>query len=425
MTEAPFHPFHQVRKSAGGRPYRVASSGALALLALTFLWMTPVVSAEEELDPDALMEQWLRMEDPDDLDFPDSDELREFRDLDRELDDLWDAVPPWDLETRLLSGAGYRDNMQLSAAAPEGGLFLLAGLESTISRVSSTGRSLVLVLDAEHLHFPSSTSSNDTFASAFAQIRTPVADDSELSFSLLTFYLDQVIDPSTVDFEQEPMPIRVRGANATSALRTQWRDPLFTEIALGAGKHLLADPFSDYWEFGPKATIGSTWDRSEMAFSLQYLNRDYDDRQARSEDGQALPGTNVAFHIVRPELTYNRTWGDSWRSRSRLGLETVRDDETGYFDYDRVRLSQQLGFRGEHWEIKGQVQYSYFDYKEQRVEDDRLRNRQTWGASIEVQRKFLDQFDIFARYDWQNVRSNESGTDYSVNTWGAGLGWRF
>lgn len=387
------------------------------LLVLVFSGATRVLSTEQtEVSSDeAALEEWLRGDELEALDIP-------------EFDQLLPPLPVWDAQTTFKAGLGYRDNVMLSAVEPRGGSFLLAGLESSLVRVPPDGPRFSFFLEAEHLEFFSGSElPNDTFIAAHSQAGFPLPRDFTLTFRLMAFYLDQVMDVSTLQAPIAPIEVRGHGLAPSASLRKEWQTDLFVEASALASRQEFQAPLHDYWEYGTELAAGFSPANSETSLSLQYVERPYDDRPARSAAGDELP-QDVTFRILRPQLKINFAWGEQarWRSRGLFGFEFNRDNLSDYFAYDRVKLSHQLGFRQQGWELDGGVSYSFFDYKVQRVPGtEELRYRHSWRLDLEARRHLMEQLAVFARYSLEKVRSNERETDYEVNTWTAGLSWSF
>lgn len=387
----------------------LSSFALLAGAPSSFSASDPIVPEEDES-----IEEWLRGDDLKALEIDD-------------IDDLLDPIPLWDVDTTLNTGVGHRDNVMLSAFEPEEGTFFLAGFETMVLRVPKEGPQLTFFLDAEHLEFFSDSDlPNDTFLSGYSRLTVPVPQDFTVSFGLLGFYLDQMIDVATSDTPVEPIQVRGHGITVDSKVRKDWVTDFFAESSVSASRQEYRDPLHDYWEYGPQLSTGWSPADSEISFSIEFLERAYDDRRAFSAEGDPIAESDVRFRILRPQMDLRHAWGEGWHSHSQLRLEFNRDDDSDYFAYDRVRVTQQLGYRVENWEIQGRVRYSFFDYAVQQVPGtEETRRRHSWGFGLEARRQLTDSLDLFGRYDREEVHSNEPETDYDVNTWTVGLGWKF
>lgn len=387
---------------------------ALLLLLLSHLALFPAaLAANEQVEEDEeFFEKWLRGDDLDDL-----------ADV-----GLIEAPPLWEVEGKLSGGAGYRDNVMMSAFQPEDGAFLLGSFDLTLFRLGDRFQ-FSLILTADHLEFLFDEDlPNDTFASAFSHLKFLIREDLSAGLSLRTFYLDQVVDVSSLEQPTEPaMDVRSYGIGLAPSIRKEWAKRFFAEGSFSALRHEVSAPLDDYWEYGPKVAAGWTPSNREFALSLEYLTRDYDQAMARSAEGTSLEGTSLEFRIVRPEISYRHTWGEGkWQSQSRAGFEFNRDNETGYFAYDRLRLFQRLTYRAHGWKIEGALGYSLADYKVQRTDPaGERRRRHGWAGDLTARRDLTGQLKIFARYERDEVRSNDRDTQYTVNTWATGLEWRF
>jgi hypothetical protein len=393
------------------------------VLTLTFLFAVqgvgvPAAAAEgpDGLEEDPYFEAWLRGDDLALLELP-------------PLDSLLPPRAEWDLGATLTTGVGYRDNVMLSAVNPRGGTFLLGGFELSFLRLPIGGTQFSLFLEGEHLQFVTGDDlPSDTFVSAYSQLSFPLANSCTFGVGLTAFYLDQMIDLATADLPLEPIRMQGYGITPNTFLRKEWANQVFVTTSLSASRQLFEEPLHEYWEYGPKIALGVSPSNREFTLSLEYLNRSYDDRRALSAEGAQLPGTQLAFGILRPEIEARVAWGKDhrWQSRSRLGLEFNRDNQTDYFAYDRIRVSQQWGFHHHGWDLQARFRYSFYDYKVQTIPNSSAtRKRHSGGLGLEARRRLWSQLDLSVRYDLEKVVSNESETDYDVTTVTVGFGWIF
>src|SRR5437016_12853376 len=77
-------------------------------------------------------------------------------------------LPKWINDFSLRTGAGYRDNVGLSARSPQDSAFVASGLEMILLRLPENGTQFNFFASAEDLHFLSS-SVVDREQTAFAQ----------------------------------------------------------------------------------------------------------------------------------------------------------------------------------------------------------------------------------------------------------------
>jgi hypothetical protein len=376
----------------------------------------PPPDREEFWEEDPYFESWLRGDDlavldPANLGLPPA------------------PLPSWDLSATVAAGVGYRDNVMLSAFNPSGGAFLLGGFELSFLRLPTEGVQFSFFLEGEHLQFVTGNDlPSDTFISAYSQLSFPLPEKVTLGVGLIGFHLDQMVDLATADLPLEPIRMRGYGITPNTFARKDWPNRLFLSASLSASRQIFEEPLHNYWEYGPKMTLGISPAHREFSMSLEYLNRSYDDRRALSAQGASLPDTDVAFQILRPEIQARFTWGEDhqWQSRTQLGMEFNRDNETDYFAYDRIRILQQLGFRHQGWDLQGRLRYSFHDYKVQQIPNSSAnRTRHAWGLGLEARRRLLEKLDLSIRYDWEKVFSDEAETDYEVNTVSARLQWHW
>lgn len=373
---------------------------------------------EEPQEEDEFFEAWLRGDDLTALDIP------------PEMDEILPPLSPWDIETGLMVGAGYRDNVRGSAVDPEGGSFLITGIETTFIRLPLEGPRFTFFLLAEHLEFFGKGGlPNDTAVTALSEVNFPFDQGYSLKFGVTASYLDQVIDLATFDSPIDPIRVKGFGLTPKTAIRKEWENDMFTEASASASRYKFKDPLYDHWEYGPKLSGGWAPANSEVSFSLEYLERTHDDRRARSAEGALLPDTDVEFRFLRPQMELQHAWGEDqrWRSSTRLGWVFNRDNETGYYAYDRTRFSQELEFDDQAWRLLGRLSYSVVDYEIQKVDNNgTARELNVWALYFEVQRRLTESLDLHVAYARDSLDSNErGGHDVNIDTWVVGLMCKF
>ena len=115
-----------------------------------------------------------------------------------------------------------------------------------------------------------------------------------------------------------------------------------------------------------------------------------------------------------------------WRSITKLNVERNTDNGSGYFNYDRFSLSQQIRYHTRTWELKGQVRVAHYQYGVQLADDGILtRDRQTVRALLRVERALFSGIRVHGEYEFEKSFSNRALDGYVVNTVSAGLGWEF
>ena len=63
-----------------------------------------------------------------------------------------------------------------------------------------------------------------------------------------------------------------------------------------------------------------------------------------------------------------------------------RDNGTGYFDYDRLLMKEQLRWKNGAWELKGNARFGWYFYKVQQIQNNR-RERSFVSVDLRVERR--------------------------------------
>ena len=131
------------------------------------------------------------------------------------------------------------------------------------------------------------------------------------------------------------------------------------------GPQLYAGEVDSYWEAGGKLTLVRTYGhKSELSLNFQSLHWLYDDREQNNLQGEPVPGTSLAFW--RPEVfgQWRHNWDAQrrWTTTTKFGWLWNQDNGSGYWNYDRVALSQKVRWRQGGWEIAAGARVGWYLY---------------------------------------------------------------
>lgn len=341
------------------------------------------------------------------------------------------ALPQWDRVFSGRLGFGYRDNVLRASSAAQGSTFLLTSGEFFVSRLPVDGTQVDVMLTGDlYGYFQKQTVPSEASAFGQAAIKKDWNVNWQTSLSLETVYQDQVIDVSTTDpaigrIKVQGETLIARPGVRRNVLRSSW-----LSVEFSAARQYYLTPLDDYWEGGPKLTLGHAYgNKSEITLSYEALPRSYDTDAQLAAAGTPLPGTRRRFLQQDARLAWRHHWDSErhWRTTTKLGFRHNDDNGSGYFNYDRAQVSGQLRFRNDRWEITGTAKVSLYHFPVQTVSSTDLRRRiqSDLTLNLRAERRFTQSVKLFIEYDREQTFSNVSSDRYTVNTASGGLNFEF
>src|SRR5438876_4538998 len=165
-------------------------------------------------------------------------------------------LPKWINDFSLRTGAGYRDNVGLSARSPQDSAFVASGLEMILLRLPENGTQFNFFASAEDLHFLSS-SVVDREQTAFAQalMKTDCGSGWQVSLAAEYVYQHQVVDVSVTEPGLRTAPVRGHTAIVREGLRRDFANNCWIMVELPVQRQFFHEPLDDYSEYGPRLTL--------------------------------------------------------------------------------------------------------------------------------------------------------------------------
>ena len=155
----------------------------------------------------------------------------------------------------------------------------------------------------------------------------------------------------------------------------------------------------------------------------------HDDRWQSATDGTRIPGTLLEFQSHETELAWRHHWDEKrrWRTVTKLGFELNEDNGSGYFDYTRRWLSQQILYQASSWELSGEVKVGRYDFEVQTVgaADSARRSKTDVTFALRGEKSLLSSLKLFAQFEHERSLSNEASYEYTLNTVSGGVDWEF
>lgn len=339
--------------------------------------------------------------------------------------------PLWDRSFSVRTAFGYKDNVLLSPRDERASAYFSSGIEASIFRLAEDGSQLTFLLTADNNHYFSVEQVDDELlALAQMQFTKPFASKWQATFGLDYFYQNQVLDVSATETNREAVEVEGHNFQFAPALRRSLGASGWLEISAPFAVRIFQEPLDNFWEAGPKLAFGHPYGRkSEWIASYSFVERAYDTRTETTSTNTSIPGTHLEFRQHKVDLASWHFWDEQrrWRTVTKFSYRRNEDNGSGYFDYDRFQISEQLRFRAKPWELIAEVRYSHYFFDVQKVSATDSSHRQlpefTWHLRAERQfKKWLKGYVDFEQ-EWN--LSNQHSERYTVNTVSGGFIWEF
>lgn len=347
--------------------------------------------------------------------------------LQRELERL---IPQaWSLTATVRGSAGWRDNVLLSPFAPIARAFGRGELETMLWRPARAQWEFLGFINGDVLRYlsPPPEIGGEQQWSGHGEARWRPASPLRLSLKATGYLRDTVVDLSETERTRVVIPTRVRGANATFAVR--WNLPAgFTLEPMAQGRRTTYRDYPGEYEEG-RGGARLEWRHSDLLAVSAFwagMQRDYAEREQFSASGRALPGTRLSFHQREAELRAQSRGeaGGRWSATIAVGRVENRDRASGYFDYDQKRARAELEWQPARWRLLLAADARRMDYLGQTVGAGiapPARLADDYEATGRIERELRANWTAFLEHRWERSRSNEPGFSYRANTTLAGV----
>lgn len=334
----------------------------------------------------------------------------------------------WDATLRATAGGGYRHNVLRTSVAPESSGFVAAAGDLSVMRLAESGAQATFLFmgeDTRYLDAPSVD--KEQWFSGTAQASWPLGPADQVGGWLQYFYQNQVVDVSETEVELRRVLIEGHGVS----VRPEWQHTLWPgwHLKLEGTMHrqFYRATLDQYWEGAGRLGLTHEYGRrSEWSVGFQSRHRFYDTRLQYDQQAQPIPGTRLVYW--QPELTgaWRHHWDANrhWRTTTRLSLMLNRDNGSGYFDYNRLLVAQQLRWSRGGWQATTQARLGWYRYDLQRITGQR-RYRAYCELDLRLERRLGKHGLLYAAAQREWDFSNDPLDEYRDWMASAGLGAEF
>lgn len=334
----------------------------------------------------------------------------------------------WDWTARATVGGGYRDNVLRTSIAPESSSFVTGAGELSVMRLSDTGSQATFFAMGEHTqYFEAPSVDKEQWFSGTAQASWLIGGSDRLGGFAQYLYQNLIVDVS----ETEVALHRVLIEGHSVSLRPEWQHAFWPGWSLKFEGTMLRQFYrvtlDDYWEGAGRLSLVREYGRrSEWAVGFQSRHRLYDTRLQYDRQAQPVPGTHLVYW--QPELTgaWRHHWDAQrhWRTTTRASLLFNRDNGSGYFDYNRLQLAQQVRWTQGGWEATAQARLGWYSYPVQRLAGEQ---RYRWYCELDLrlERRLGKHGLLYAAAEREWNFSNDPLDEYRDWMVSAGAGVEF
>lgn len=343
-------------------------------------------------------------------------------------------IPPvlnWDKSFNLRASGGYNDNLLLSSVAKESSYFINGGLDFTFFRLPLDGREFTLFLNSDYTWYPQGRQvDHEQFAVAFSHFKLDLTPAWNAGLDLQYIYQDQVIDTSITETNSSPTLVQGHGITARPSVRRELPQGFWLAANAGVTRWFYKAPLDDYWEGGPQLSAGRDYGfKSSFSLSYHWTLRAYDTREQVTLNGAVVLGTSLEFtqNELEAALRHNFDAQRHWRSATKFGVLWNDDNGSGYFNFVRYQISEQLRYVAKSWELKAHAKFSHYDFTRQTASaaDFSSRQKDILGCGLRGEKTLLPALKLFAEFAYERSLANRATDEYTVNKVSAGVDWEF
>jgi hypothetical protein len=338
------------------------------------------------------------------------------------------TLPAWQVDTTLRASAGWRDNVLLSAVAPESRAFARSEVEGLVWRPARGAWEHLAFLNGTLTRYadPPPDVSGEQEWFLHGETRWQPHPRFRLSASALGFYQDQVLDLSATEAERFVARIRLRGLLAGSEARL--RLPAgFTVAAFGQAQRADYRDFAEDYDEG-RGGLRASWSRGEtvtLSATALARRRSYAERVTYTASGRPLAGTRLHFSQKEGELKAEGRRGP-WSVTGTARREESRDEASGFFDTTEEGFRIDAGWESDPWRVSLDAGYERTRYPVQTVGigfEPELRQQRDHEARLRIERTLGEHWTLYGDAHWERSRTNLENASYTAKTFVLGVAW--
>lgn len=349
--------------------------------------------------------------------------------LSPELEALLEAQPLWAIESAAESSFGYKDNLLLSATADERSSFARGRAEVFVVRLHPRWNYSLFVQGEGTHYFSGETFDHDARAFGHTELAYRLSDSWKMALPVIGSYSDDVFDVSETEVDRTVAEQKVVSGRAAPTLRWDFFRRGWIEVQAAGERKRYEDRGNDARIGEGRVRLG--WEvgrRFEVRAGVARRWRNFEHRLQYSSTGRERPGTHLKIQEREGELRLDATWDAdrNWITVTRAVVMDYRDNGSGYFSFDRMRVTQELEWNREPWLVRLEVGAERMEWEVQTVgvgATPPARIKDGYDAALRVERELCGRWKLVAGYKWERTRSNVAIASYEVNEGLLGARW--
>jgi len=342
---------------------------------------------------------------------------------------LLEAQPFWTVESAVESAFGYKDNLLLSSVADERSAFARGSAEVFVVRLHPRWNYSLFVQGEGTHYFAGKTFDHDARGFGHTELAYRLSETWKISLPVIGSYSDDVFDVSETEVDRTVAEQEVVSGRAAPTVRWDFSRRGWIEVQ-GAGER------KRYEDHGNDARIGEGrvrvgWElgrRFEVRVGMARRWRNFEHRLQYSSSGRERPDTHLKIQEREAEVRFDAAWDAdrSWKTVTRAVAMDYRDNGSGYFSFDRMRVAQEVEWSREPWLVRVEGGAERMEWDVQTVgvgAAPPARIKDSYDATLRVERKLGERWKLVAGYKWERTRSNVVIASYEVNEGLLGARW--
>jgi hypothetical protein len=340
-----------------------------------------------------------------------------------------DPVAVWNVSGRATVGGGYRDNILLGSIFPQGSSYIETTADFSILRLSESGASLTLFAMGEwRRYLDSKEYQNEGIAYVVAGGGWPMGARNTADAEFQYFYQNQLLDVSETEATLRRALVLGNGFSLRPSWEHQLSEKWAVELEGGAVRQFYdGTQLDDYWEgLGRASLLFSYGHRSSLGAFYELKQRFYDTREQYDLRGIPVPDTDLVYRYDEVGAEWRHHWDAArrWRSVLKAGYLWNADNGSGYFDYDRVKVSAEVRWQQGKWDARVQGRAGWYVYPQQ-TSGGEERVSSYYALDFRAERQLDENWLVYAAASREWNLSNDPLDEYNDWLASGGIGVEF
>lgn len=358
-------------------------------------------------------------------DFLGDDELKELLGEDF-VDELLDE-PEWEFDLMMRAGIGHGDNVLYGAYEQMASGYFLGSVDGLAYRLAEAGETnAYLYFYGEHYSYFEDVDPGRLYITQL-QASRPLDSLRTLGLTGTHIFYDQVFDASADLDSFDTFGVSAHQMEAIPHLEAFLKNGIHLKLEVILGATRYEDSYEDSNNAGVRLNLRKPLGPGAIleAFYL-HDQRSYRSKLPRDADGYSMEG-GLRYRIDEASLKWRARGAEpeDWGYSTRVRYLRQSDNTSGYYDYDRVRVSQSVSRTLNNWEASLAVGFTRYDYAVRKA--DFYANDQLWRESIELVLNLKHPLGagawLFLDGQGEHNRSNSPENVYDAMRLTAGVEW--